>query len=135
MISELANFDATESYGEAPQGSREGETSAVGLFPANDWGLHDLHGNVWEWCLDAWHDSCIGAPDDGRARVSEGSQEPRRLLRGGGWVDVPGGCRSANRRRERSGYAFFTFGLRMACHPRAHPFTLKPSIPQHLAVF
>jgi hypothetical protein len=45
-ISELANYDAPQSYGEAPPGGRRGETSAVELFPANGWGLHDLHGNV-----------------------------------------------------------------------------------------
>jgi formylglycine-generating enzyme required for sulfatase activity len=119
LISELANFNATQSYGEAPPGGRRGETSAVGLFPANGWGLHDLHGNVWEWCLDAWHDSHRGAPDDGRARVSEDSQEASRLLRGGSWYGIPGYCRSAFRAHVRPDIADLDVGLRVVCLPQA----------------
>jgi formylglycine-generating enzyme required for sulfatase activity len=120
----LANFDATESSGETPPGVSRRETSAVGLFPANDWGLHDLHGNVQEWCLDSWHDSYRGAPDDGRARVSEGSQEPRRLLRGGSWRNCARDCRSAYRSIAQPGHAYNGLGLRVVCLPQGpslHP--------------
>jgi len=118
LISQLANCDATQSDGEAPPGGRRGETSAVGLFPANGWGLHDLHGNVWEWCLDAWHDSYRGAPDDGRARVSEDSQEASRLLRGGSWLSLPGYCRSAFRDLSRPDDAGNDVGFRVVCLPQ-----------------
>ena len=118
LISELANFDATQGYGEAPPGGRRGVTSASGLFPANGWGLHDLHGNVWEWCLNAWHDFYRRAPDDGRARVSEDSQEARRLLRGGSWNNFPRYCRSAYRNHYQSVNANNFVGFRVVCLPQ-----------------
>jgi formylglycine-generating enzyme required for sulfatase activity len=118
LISELANFDATESYGEAPPGDRLGETSAVGLFPANGWGLHDLHGNVLEWCLDFWHASYRGAPDDGRARVSGDPQVARRLLRGGSWHVDPRECRSARRDHLWPYDADSDVGFRVVCLPQ-----------------
>jgi formylglycine-generating enzyme required for sulfatase activity len=90
----------------------------VGLFPANGWGLHDLHGNVREWCLDAWHDSYRGVPDDGRARVSEDSQEAFRLLRGGSWNYIPGDCRSAYRNHYQPVSAFGNVGFRVVCLPQ-----------------
>ena len=54
---ELANDDATESYDDGPKGAPRQETSDVASYPANAWGLHDLHGNVWKGCLDHWHSS------------------------------------------------------------------------------
>ena len=96
----------------------------MGLFPTNDWGWHDLHGNVREWCLNAWHDSYTGAPDDGRVWVSEGSQEVLRLLRGDSWFDVPGNCRSACRYYYQPGDADNLVGFRVVCLPQGpslHP--------------
>jgi formylglycine-generating enzyme required for sulfatase activity len=114
---ELANYRSSESYNGSPTSERRGETTEVGSFPANDWGLHDLHGNVWEWCEDDWHGSYEGAPSDGSAWVESGRTGARRLLRGGSWDDAPGGCRSAYRydisRDNRLSY----FGFRVCCVP------------------
>jgi formylglycine-generating enzyme required for sulfatase activity len=73
-------------------------TLPVGSFPANQWGLRDTAGNVWEWVQDCWHDDYEGAPDDGRAWMEEnGGDCGRRVIRGGGWVDPPRVLRSASR--------------------------------------
>jgi formylglycine-generating enzyme required for sulfatase activity len=75
-----------------------GKTVAVGSFTANAYGLQDMLGNVYEWCLDHWHDDYLGAPSDGSAWVTGGDQTIK-LLRGGSWRDSPWGCRSASRDR------------------------------------
>jgi hypothetical protein len=71
------------------------QTTDVASFPPNAWGLHDMHGNVQEWCLDFWHDSYKGAPADGSAWTAGGGTS--RLLRGGSWGSFPRHCRSAFR--------------------------------------
>ena len=70
-------------------------TAPVGAFNANAWGVHDMHGNVWEWVEDCWNDSYVGAPSDGSAWTS--GDCGRRVLRGGSWFDYPRNLRSANR--------------------------------------
>ncbi len=96
LTPDLANYHADYTYGSGPKGVYRTETTDVGSFPANAWGLHDMHGNVWEWCLDHWDDTYEGAPVDGSAWTSVAGQQ-QRLLRGGSWLDAPGGCRSASR--------------------------------------
>jgi formylglycine-generating enzyme required for sulfatase activity/tRNA A-37 threonylcarbamoyl transferase component Bud32 len=88
IVSELANFDG--NYG---------KTSPVGAYKvANDFGLYDMHGNVWEWCEDAWHGNYQGAPTDGSAWVEKSENDNYyRLMRGGSWYDNPLICRSALR--------------------------------------
>jgi formylglycine-generating enzyme required for sulfatase activity len=71
------------------------KTVEVGLFPANRFGLHDLHGNVWEWVEDPWHPNYHGAPVDGS--VSQGGDPSHGVLRGGCWVDFPDYLASAIR--------------------------------------
>ena len=71
------------------------QTSPVGSFSANAWGVHDMHGNVWEWVKDCWNGSYVGAPTDGSAWESGSCN--RRVLRGGSWFSLPWLLRSANR--------------------------------------
>ncbi len=82
-------FDA----GRASNGS---QTVRVGSYGANAFGLHDMHGNVWEWVQDVWHDNYSGAPSDGSAWVTGGDQS-WRVLRGGSWGGTPQDLRSAFR--------------------------------------
>jgi formylglycine-generating enzyme required for sulfatase activity len=89
------------------EGAR-GRTTTVGRFQvANSFGLYDMHGNVWEWCADHWHESYEGAPTDGSAWLSENDNDSR-LVRGGSWYILPGTCRSACRShyypRDYNGY-------------------------------
>ena len=96
-----ANYDGNYVYGSGRKGVRRGKTVPVGSFPANGFGLHDVHGNVWEWVQDCGNDSYRGAPRDGNAW--ESGDCSRRVLRGGGWIDEPGVLRSANRVRNIAG--------------------------------
>ncbi|NEQ55479.1 MAG: formylglycine-generating enzyme family protein [Leptolyngbya sp. SIO3F4] len=91
-----------------------GKTSPVGTYPANQWGLHDMHGNVLEWCQDTWHKSYKGAPDDGSAWENVALSK-FRILRGGSWAFYPRLCRSASRDNTAPGYRHNTVGFRVVC--------------------
>ncbi len=117
---ELANYNGNVAYGKGPKGVNRQQTTPVGMFPANAWGLHDLHGNVWEWCLDHWHASYEGAPTDGRAWLNATDQRELsqpRLLRGGALGSNPRHCRSACRDHDRPDIANFSVGFRVVCLP------------------
>ena len=96
ITSELVNYDGNETYGNGPEGKYREETTDVGNFPPNSFGLYDMHGNVYEWCQDVWHDNYDEAPVDGSAWVNGGNSS-RRVVRGGSWFDFPRRCRSAVR--------------------------------------
>jgi formylglycine-generating enzyme required for sulfatase activity len=92
-----ANYNGNYVYkGGGNKGEYRKRTVPVGSFAANPWGLYCVHGSVWEWCEDAWHDNYKGAPSDGSAWL-EGGDASRRVLRGGSWSYDPGGLRSACR--------------------------------------
>ena len=88
--------------------------TAVGSFPANAFGLYDMHGNVWEWVEDCWHDDYTGAPTDGSSWLSECKNVNLRILRGGSWDSVPGGLRSAFRSTDYASDGDYNFGFRIA---------------------
>jgi formylglycine-generating enzyme required for sulfatase activity len=117
LTTELANYDGTSSYANGPKGLNRGQTTPVGVFPSNAWGLQDMHGNVGEWCLDLWHSSYTGALADGTAWVSGGDQD-ERLLRGGSWDFYPGECRSAFRSHAPSFLVNPNVGFRVVCLPQ-----------------
>jgi formylglycine-generating enzyme required for sulfatase activity len=96
ITGELANYRASETYADEPKGKYRKQTTPVGQFPPNAFGLYDMHGNVWEWCQDVWHSNYDGAPVDGSAWVIGGNSR-RRVLRGGSWYSNPSWCRSAIR--------------------------------------
>ncbi len=104
-----ANYDGNHTYGNGKKGVYRQKTTPVGSFPANAWGLYDVHGNVWEWCAD-W----FGPYQEGELRDPQyfvGGDA--RVLRGGSWVNFPGYCRSAYRLRRAPGYRHIFIGCRV----------------------
>jgi formylglycine-generating enzyme required for sulfatase activity len=97
ILPDLANYDGNYAYGTGFQGSYRQETTPVGMFQtANAFGLSDMHGNVWEWCADPWHENYQNAPIDGSIWRSD-EEVTYQVLRGGAWYCLPGLCRSAQR--------------------------------------
>jgi formylglycine-generating enzyme required for sulfatase activity len=132
LSSELANFRSTVPYASGPAGEFREHTTPVGRFPANAWGLHDMHGNVSEWCLDRWHPSPRHGPSDGRPWLEPSPEVPQegrdlRLLRGGSWFNGPRSCRSAYRSCNRPGSRDDCVGFRVCCLPPGLPsWSLNP---------
>jgi formylglycine-generating enzyme required for sulfatase activity len=100
-------------------------TQLVGTYSANRWGLHDMLGNVWEWCEDNWHPDYHGAPDDGSAW--RGGDASTRILRGGAWNYSPSGLRSADRNWFPPDGRTSFIGLRVARQPDPRPPEAKVS--------
>jgi formylglycine-generating enzyme required for sulfatase activity len=116
---ELANYDWNRSYGSVNVTKKKDfrGTTAVGSFGvANAFGLYDMHGNVWEWCEDHWHDNYEGAPTDGSAWIdSEAEENPLRVQRGGSWGSDPRYCRSASRYFIYAWFRNYIGGFRVVC--------------------
>jgi formylglycine-generating enzyme required for sulfatase activity len=112
---ELANYDGNYTYGDGVTGEYREETTPVDRFKiANAWGLYDMHGNVWEWCQDHWHENYIDTPPDGSNWLTDNPKAPR-VNRGGSWNYDPRDCRSAYRDRDDPGDRFSDLGFRVAC--------------------
>jgi formylglycine-generating enzyme required for sulfatase activity len=95
LSADQANFDGAFPYGGAPRGLYVEKTTPVGSYPANNFGLYDMHGNVWQWCAD-WHDSDTYARST--KRNPKGPTEGQfRIIRGGSWRSHATSCRSAYR--------------------------------------
>lgn len=90
-----ANYDASYIYRNEAPGYCRGHSLPVGSFPPNAWGLYDIHGNVWEWLADDWHETYRGAPTDGSVWV--GSAQEGKVVRGGSWQHGPSALRCAQR--------------------------------------
>ena len=113
ITGELANYNASYTYANEPNGEYRGKTTPVGSFSPNAFGLYDMHGNVWEWCEDDWHDNYNGAPTDGSAWISGCSST--KVRHGGSWILNPRLCRSADRGSNTRDDCDLNIGFRVAC--------------------
>ncbi|MGK7950764.1 MAG: formylglycine-generating enzyme family protein [Xenococcaceae cyanobacterium] len=122
ITTDLANYRGTDdeeykwsgSYGEGPKGEYRQETTLVGTFPPNNFGLWDMHGNVWEWCEDYWHGNYQNAPNDGSSWTSDGDGS-LCVIHGGSWYDNPRFCRSATRTYYGPEFVVDVIGFRVVC--------------------
>jgi formylglycine-generating enzyme required for sulfatase activity len=117
----IVNYDGNYPYGNAAKGEYREKTTSVGSFPANAFGLHDMHGNLWEWCLDEWMDNYNNAPVDGSPRgdIKSRANDKQRLLRGGSWNYYADDCRSADRLHSAASNRLNYVGFRLlAVAPR-----------------
>jgi formylglycine-generating enzyme required for sulfatase activity len=109
ISTDQANYNGNGTYGNGKKGKWGQQTTPVGSFPANGFGLHDMHGNVWEWCQDWYGDY----PEKDVVDPQGAEKGKFRVLRGGSWVDVPVICRSAFRNGFVPGSRDFDCGLRV----------------------
>jgi formylglycine-generating enzyme required for sulfatase activity len=129
ITTDIANYVGEHTFASEPKGIYRHVTTDVGSFPPNAYGLYDMHGNVWEWCADAWHDNYVGAPTDGRAW--ESGEHDLRVLRGGCWHDPPDLCRSAARLKamSRENEDYFSFRVALSSLDRTHTSTDRHQHP------
>ena len=115
LTTDQANYNGNYPYKKFPKGEYIQRTSPVDKYSPNDWGLYDMHGNVWEWCLDNWHDNYEGAPIDGSVWEIGGSSY--RVMRGGSWRSDARNCRSAHRFNLIPGLRNSDIGFRLVFVP------------------
>jgi formylglycine-generating enzyme required for sulfatase activity len=109
ISTDQANYKGTYTYGDGKKGVFREKTTPVGSFPANAWGLYDMHGNVFQWCQDK-----DGEFPETDAVDPQGPEDgDRRVVRGGSWKDDPEFCRSASRRWYKPDLRFERIGFRL----------------------
>lgn len=104
-----ANYDGKYPYNNNENGVFWQRTLPVGSFVPNDWGLFDMHGNVWEWCSD-WYGDYSTSPETNPKGASSGLY---RVIRGGCWDDNAGNCRSADRDNNTQSFSSHYMGIRL----------------------
>jgi formylglycine-generating enzyme required for sulfatase activity len=117
ISAEWVNYNGKLPFAQAPKDSYRQQTAAVGsLGKANAFGVYDMHGNVWEWCLDVWHQNYLDAPAEGTAwekeKLKDAATEPH-VLRGGAWDSPAGEVRSGGRRQAASVISSSNIGFRV----------------------
>lgn len=112
ITSDLVNCRGTFPYASAPKGIYREQTTDVGSFPPNSFGLYDMHGNVREWCSDKWHDNYNSVPTDGSSWETE--THNNRVHRGGCWHSTTVNCRSAGRYWDSADDRDWIVGFRVA---------------------
>jgi formylglycine-generating enzyme required for sulfatase activity len=118
LSSDQANFDGKLPYGGAVKGKYVGTITKVGSYKPNNWGIYDMHGNVWEWCLDLY---------DADETYKEGIVDPlckkgsNRVLRGGSWEYDGSYCRSAYRYDDSADRRSNIYGFRVCLAPSPKP--------------
>ena len=113
LTNEVANFNGEHTFGDEPRGFYFHSTNEGGKFPPNAFGIYDMHGNLWEWCIDTWQDDYTAAPRDGDPYQEQ--SRSHRVARGGSWHEPPALCRSATRLRALQTDADEVMGLRVIC--------------------
>ncbi|MGE3702241.1 MAG: SUMF1/EgtB/PvdO family nonheme iron enzyme [Hyphomicrobiaceae bacterium] len=106
------NYEGIYTSGRRTKGQYRKRTVAADSFEANEWGLYNVHGNVWEWVEDCWHERYQGAPTDGAAWAT--SNCSRRVVRGGCWSCTPELLRAAQRNKSAPDYRYSGYGFRVA---------------------
>ncbi|NEQ31761.1 MAG: SUMF1/EgtB/PvdO family nonheme iron enzyme [Leptolyngbya sp. SIO4C5] len=114
IMTDQANYNGDYTYGSGPKGKYRRQTTDIGSFPPNAFGIYDMHGNVLEWCQDVWRENYEGAPIDGSAWVI-GNNDKYKIIRGGSWNYPPRDCRSAYRGYYLPGNRSFVIGFRVYC--------------------
>jgi len=109
-----ANYDGTVTYGGGSQGEYRQHTVRVDSFEPSSWGLYNVHGNVWDWTEDCWHENLQGAPTDGSAWTTACSDSGHRVIRGGSWLSSPRTIRSATRNTGNADFRYYDRGFRLA---------------------
>lgn len=118
ISSDQANFNAAIPYGSGKEGKNRQDTVPVGQFKPNALGLYDMHGNVWQWCLDI-HDPKHPERDDAPPPTTQPTTQPKVqsmvALRGGAWDSLPADCRSARRNQAMPTVRDAGTGFRVIC--------------------